>query len=170
MSASIKSAHFDALAPRWDAIKPPEGSAVVVARGLDRVEPLLGKVVVDVGCGTGLLEEHLLHRIGDGRVIALDFAPAMIARARERHADPRVHWICSDVVEAAIECGSSRVLCALVAAGRGVASLARRGTRAARRDSRSGGSADRRGRASAHRRAFRSVRNCVFGREAGRGG
>ncbi len=40
------------------------------------------KTVVDLGCGTGPLLPHLLERFG--RVIALDFAPAMLALARER--------------------------------------------------------------------------------------
>src|SRR3954467_1546537 len=40
------------------------------------------KTVVDLGCGTGPLLPTLVGRFG--RVIALDFAPGMLARARER--------------------------------------------------------------------------------------
>jgi SAM-dependent methyltransferase len=40
------------------------------------------KTVADLGCGTGPLLPHLVQRFD--RVIALDFAPGMIARARER--------------------------------------------------------------------------------------
>jgi SAM-dependent methyltransferase len=40
------------------------------------------KVVADLGCGTGPLLSFLVGRFG--RVVALDFAPAMVARAKER--------------------------------------------------------------------------------------
>lgn len=40
------------------------------------------KTVADLGCGTGPLLPHLVHRFG--RVVALDFAPGMIERAQER--------------------------------------------------------------------------------------
>ncbi len=43
------------------------------------------KTVIDLGCGTGPLLPHLVGRFG--RVIALDFAPAMLARARQRLGD-----------------------------------------------------------------------------------
>lgn len=40
------------------------------------------KAVADLGCGTGPLLPHLVGRFG--RVVALDFAPGMIKRAKER--------------------------------------------------------------------------------------
>jgi SAM-dependent methyltransferase len=40
------------------------------------------KTVIDLGCGTGPLLPYLIGRFG--RVIALDFAPGMIERARRR--------------------------------------------------------------------------------------
>jgi SAM-dependent methyltransferase len=40
------------------------------------------KTVADLGCGTGPLLPHLVDRFG--KVIALDFAPGMIAQARKR--------------------------------------------------------------------------------------
>jgi ubiquinone/menaquinone biosynthesis C-methylase UbiE len=107
-----KRGFFDELSLRWDTIKPPEACAPGVARGLALVGPLLGRTVVDVGCGTGLLEGHLLPGVGDGRVIAVDFAPAMIARARERHPSPRIEWVCRDVLATGIEDGAADlVLC-----------------------------------------------------------
>jgi SAM-dependent methyltransferase len=42
------------------------------------------KTVADLGCGIGPLLPLLIGRFGFGRVIALDFAPAMITRARRR--------------------------------------------------------------------------------------
>jgi demethylmenaquinone methyltransferase/2-methoxy-6-polyprenyl-1,4-benzoquinol methylase len=101
---------FDELSSRWDEIKPPEACAPGVERGLALVEPLSGRTVVDVGCGTGLLEGHLLPRIGDGRVIAVDFAPAMIARARERYPSSRIDWLCREVLETGIADGAADVV------------------------------------------------------------
>lgn len=51
------------------------------------------KTIVDLGCGTGPLLPHLVGRFG--RVIALDFAPAMLARARQRLGEDadRVHFL-----------------------------------------------------------------------------
>jgi SAM-dependent methyltransferase len=51
-------------------------------QALDGVTEPKRKTVADLGCGTGALLNHLLARFG--RVIALDFAPAMLKRAQER--------------------------------------------------------------------------------------
>ena len=53
-----------------------------VAQKLDQVPDAARKTVVDLGCGTGPLLPYLAGRFG--RVIALDFAPAMIDHARRR--------------------------------------------------------------------------------------
>jgi SAM-dependent methyltransferase len=49
---------------------------------LDAVPRAARKTVADLGCGTGPLLPHLIQRFR--RVIALDFAPAMIERAKGR--------------------------------------------------------------------------------------
>ncbi len=54
--------------PLWDAL----GAIADAGR----------KTVADLGCGTGPLLPHMLDRFG--RVIALDFAPGMLAAARAR--------------------------------------------------------------------------------------
>ena len=45
------------------------------------------KAVADLGCGTGPLLPHLVDRFG--RVVALDFAPAMITKAKKRLGDEK---------------------------------------------------------------------------------
>jgi len=53
---------------------------------LDRL-PLSGhETVLDAGCGSGRVTEQLLERLPDGRVIAADAAPSMLAEARRRLA------------------------------------------------------------------------------------
>jgi SAM-dependent methyltransferase len=97
---SARRDHFTALAPRWESIRPSESAAAVVDQGLDRVEPLVGARVADVGCGTGVLLGPLLRRLGGGgRVDAVDFAPGMIDLARVRTPDPRVAWFCADIAD-----------------------------------------------------------------------
>jgi SAM-dependent methyltransferase len=61
---------------------------------LDAIPDAAHKTAADFGCGTGPLLPHLAARFE--RVIALDFAPGMIERARERlapGADDRVTFL-----------------------------------------------------------------------------
>jgi demethylmenaquinone methyltransferase/2-methoxy-6-polyprenyl-1,4-benzoquinol methylase len=99
VSPTEKRRFFDQLAGRWDLIKPAEASAPGVERGLALVEPLAGRSIVDVGCGTGLVEGHLLSRIGRGRIIAIDFSAEMIALAQSRHPSDRITWLCRDMLD-----------------------------------------------------------------------
>ena len=90
-------------APRdWDAttydrVADPMtrwGSAV-----LDRL-PLDGsETVLDAGCGTGRVTEQLATRLPDGRVIALDASPSMVAEAGRRLArfGDRIDYVVADV-------------------------------------------------------------------------
>lgn len=50
--------------------------------------------VADAGCGTGYGLEHLRARFPDAQCLAVDFAPAMLERARSRHA---VLPLCADL-------------------------------------------------------------------------
>ncbi|MBI5163152.1 MAG: methyltransferase domain-containing protein [Magnetospirillum sp.] len=50
-----------------------------------------GGRVLEIGCGTGLLTRALLPRLG-GTWLVTDLAPAMIAAARTRVADPRASF------------------------------------------------------------------------------
>lgn len=101
---------FDALAPRWDSLKPDEAVAAGARRGLFLLGELSGRHVVDLGCGTGRLEEVLLPQLGEGRVVAVDFSPAMIEQASRRCGDPRVTWLCRDVLETGLSSGSADVV------------------------------------------------------------
>src|SRR5262245_9305992 len=67
-----------------DLFLDPFGSGVQspLWNALDAIPEPATKTIADLGCGTGSLLPHLVGRFG--RVIALDFAPAMLERARER--------------------------------------------------------------------------------------
>jgi trans-aconitate 2-methyltransferase len=89
-------------APEWDAatydrVADPQtrwGMAV-----LDRL-PLRGdETVIDAGCGTGRVTQHLLGRLPHGRAVALDASAAMLEQARRRlGGDERVQFVHADLL------------------------------------------------------------------------
>jgi demethylmenaquinone methyltransferase/2-methoxy-6-polyprenyl-1,4-benzoquinol methylase len=85
------AAMFDDIAPVYDRIN------TLMTLGSDRrwrrvavdatgLRP--GDAVIDVACGTGKLSVALAERVGPfGRVVGVDFSPAMIDLARRAHPD-----------------------------------------------------------------------------------
>jgi demethylmenaquinone methyltransferase/2-methoxy-6-polyprenyl-1,4-benzoquinol methylase len=83
-----------------------------VTRGLSLLGELSGLRVVDLGSGPGRLEPFLLPRLGSGRIVAVDFAPEMIVRGASLARDPRVTWLCRDVLETGLpDAAFDLVLC-----------------------------------------------------------
>ena len=81
----------------YDRIADPQtrwGLAV-----LDRLPLRDDETVLDAGCGTGRVTEHLLHRLPHGRVIAIDASEAMLAEAARRLAafGDRVAYVRADL-------------------------------------------------------------------------
>lgn len=96
---SMKRTWFDQLAPAWDSLPGQSETAV-------RAETFLRKVVnpgcarlLDAGAGTGVLVEPLLRLPHPpASIVELDFAPAMLAENRRKHAERRgVHYVCADL-------------------------------------------------------------------------
>lgn len=100
-SAYIRSM-FDRMAERYDAFTfwMSAGQAKKMrATTLRDLRP--GDRVLDLACGTGDLALESAHRAGPtGRVVGLDFSPAMLAvaeRRRQRHLPQypaRLDWVC----------------------------------------------------------------------------
>ena len=70
----------------WDARSYDRVGGPMTAMALavvDRLELRGDEVVLDAGCGTGRVTEHLLGRLPAGRVIAVDADPDMVATAQE---------------------------------------------------------------------------------------
>ncbi|MGH8971935.1 MAG: class I SAM-dependent methyltransferase [Acidimicrobiia bacterium] len=64
---------------------------------LDRLELRGHERVLDAGCGTGRVTEALRDRLPDGRVVALDASPSMLAEARSRLGDDRTEYVLADL-------------------------------------------------------------------------
>lgn len=95
-------AFFDELAERWDQEGQSPTETVTRVAGLaDRLGLEPGQAVLEVGCGTGQLTAWLAEQVSPGKVVAIDFAPAMLAEARTKgiQAEFRVADVCSDDLE-----------------------------------------------------------------------
>jgi ubiquinone/menaquinone biosynthesis C-methylase UbiE len=95
-SADQRISYFDGLASRWDDQEP---SAETMIARLSEHADLLGlapeQELLEVGCGTGKTTAWLAARVAPGRVTAIDFAPAMVAKAQKKGID--ADFACLDV-------------------------------------------------------------------------
>lgn len=83
--------NYTRLAPRYDSLVPLWSRAVFFPMERYRREAVAalragrGDTVLEIGCGTGANFPYIQARVGpDGRLIALDYTPAMLAQARRR--------------------------------------------------------------------------------------
>ncbi|GHT80999.1 malonyl-[acyl-carrier protein] O-methyltransferase [Betaproteobacteria bacterium] len=88
---------FDRAAPTYDAAAhvQREAMARLCACGMAQAAPLSVRRIVDAGCGTGQALPWLGAHFPSAQLFALDFAPAMLDKARA--AAPHAHPICADI-------------------------------------------------------------------------
>jgi malonyl-CoA O-methyltransferase len=88
---------FERAAPTYDAAAhvQRETMARLCACGMAQAAPSCTHRILDAGCGTGQALPWLSQHFPDAQLFALDFAPAMLARARA--ATPHAHPICADI-------------------------------------------------------------------------
>jgi ubiquinone/menaquinone biosynthesis C-methylase UbiE len=79
--AHVRSEHFNAIAPRYDALRGQLFEPVLDL--LVREADLAGRRVLDLGCGTGRFAAALADRHGC-TAVGVDPSPAMLAEARKR--------------------------------------------------------------------------------------
>lgn len=87
---------FNSRAAVWDKVSPHDPDKLRLMLDLSDLKP--GSVVLDVGCGTGILEPLLLER-SPSKIIAVDFAENMIAEAVQKRSDPSIEYICCDLFD-----------------------------------------------------------------------
>ena len=91
-----KKAYFDEKAAKWDTLIKDE----VIIRLQDMVEELAlsrGSKVLDLGTGTGVLIPMLIEAVGSsGDVVAIDFAPQMLAEAQKKYQGPNLEFLEGD--------------------------------------------------------------------------
>lgn len=106
-------AFFDAIARDWDGWEDLDRLRLLLQEGLSELGVGPRETVVDIGCGTGNLTRAILDCLSpEGRVVAVDFSPAMIAVAREKIHDGRVSWNVADACRLPIGDGRcDRVFC-----------------------------------------------------------
>lgn len=87
---------FDALADRWDELchHSPEKINDI----FDRTTLHKGLRILDVGCGTGVLERFLLT-YSPAHITGIDLSPRMIEAARSKYATPKVDFRCMNVMD-----------------------------------------------------------------------
>lgn len=89
---------FDGRADAWDVRAEPCGVKHLTVAQLAGVRE--GSRVLDVGCGTGIMEQAYMQ-LGASSIVALDVSEKMIANAKRRFADVpegTLRFECADVV------------------------------------------------------------------------
>lgn len=92
-------AFFNGLADRWDSGEQDPAETVSRLAGLsDLVQLKPGHDLLEVGCGTGQITGWLASQVAPGRVVAVDFAEAMLDQARHKGIPAELR--CVDVCDA----------------------------------------------------------------------
>lgn len=99
MSIGTIGAYFDERAATWNEQAEPAGPKHLMIAQLAGVRE--GSRVLDVGCGTGIMERAYLE-LGAASIVGLDLSEAMLACARDTFAnvpDERLRFECRDILD-----------------------------------------------------------------------
>ena len=87
---------FDTMAERWDAVCVHDPGKIRTI--LDRTNLRRNARILDVGCGTGILESYLLP-YEPRQIVAIDIAGQMIEKARVKYPDhPLIEFLQEDAM------------------------------------------------------------------------
>jgi SAM-dependent methyltransferase len=96
MSLELKRTYFNELANRWDHMPAPPDAPEKVARFVRFAVPAAARLILDVGCGTGILRPHLGAVVAPTLLVELDLAELMLAENRAKGGQPDVAYVCGD--------------------------------------------------------------------------
>lgn len=91
---------FDRCAPGWDANQVCSDKIINII--LDHAGVTVGKTILDVACGTGVMIPYYLER-GVTKVTGIDISPNMAKIAREKFHQENIQIVCGDVEETNFE-------------------------------------------------------------------
>jgi len=92
---SEMAAFFDKMAPNWEN---PQSEYETREKLTSMMGLLPGFIIIDVGCGKGVMFEHLL-KSNPEKIIAVDVSGEMIRLAKELFSDDRIDCINGDFFE-----------------------------------------------------------------------
>lgn len=93
---------FDTMAERWDTFCVHDPERIRIILELSDLQP--GARILDVGCGTGVMEQFLL-RYRPSRIMGIDLSGQMIEKARIKYYDhPEIVFRQADVHTFSGEC------------------------------------------------------------------
>lgn len=96
MNLSLKREYFNDLASRWDQLPAPPGAAASVERFVEAAVDRSARLILDAGCGTGILLPPLRRLAPECRVVEMDVAEQMLAESRKKEASARIVQVCGD--------------------------------------------------------------------------
>jgi ubiquinone/menaquinone biosynthesis C-methylase UbiE len=111
MSILAKRDYFNSLASRWDFLPSPPDAAERVGRFVRRVVRPADRLILDLGCGTGILVGPLLEAGGSARqILEVDLAVEMLRQNKRKWTDRRVHGVCAEALRLPFREGSFDLL------------------------------------------------------------
>ncbi|WP_051261181.1 methyltransferase domain-containing protein [Desulfovibrio inopinatus] len=69
--------------------------------------------ILELGCGTGLLTEHIQRRWPDAEILVTDLSPAMVMRCRDKHRQPQTTFAVMDAQLPACRVGFDLIVSSL---------------------------------------------------------
>jgi demethylmenaquinone methyltransferase/2-methoxy-6-polyprenyl-1,4-benzoquinol methylase len=108
-----KREYFDGIAEKWEGLMDVHALEIALRNVVAELNIGPEEVVLDLGCGTGILTGILVGLLSDrGRIHAVDFSPAMIAVAEAKHHDRKISWHLADALHLPVPDSSiDRVVC-----------------------------------------------------------
>jgi SAM-dependent methyltransferase len=89
---------FDKLAPSWDNNEQEYDARERLTNMIDLQK---NSLIADIGCGTGVMFEHLLKTEPRG-ILAIDISGEMIKRAKDLYSDTRIVYLNEDLLTASL--------------------------------------------------------------------
>ena len=91
--------YFNSRADTWDENIAEKDTNKLTGMA-ERLELKPGSVVLDVGTGTGVFLPYLLKNIGkNGKIVALDLAEEMLAKAMAKYSAENVEYLHADIMD-----------------------------------------------------------------------